>query len=84
MVKLVPVVKWRFEKLKLMFPVFVSSHNNQIMEQVLDFWFPNNQFQKFWFDQSVDETVKERFEPLLHMAESGELNSWLNEHDSKL
>ena len=42
--------------------------DNDISE-ILNFWFPNNAFQKFWFDQSVDEHIKINYSELLSNLE---------------
>ena len=41
---------------------------------ILEFWFPNDNFQKFWFDKSVDEVIKENFFDRLKYYESNEIN----------
>ena len=40
------------------------------MLKILDFWFPNNDFQKFWFDKSVDEYIKNNYYDILKTFES--------------
>ena len=37
--------------------------------QILNFWFHNNEFQKFWFDSSVDEYIKLSYSNLLSNLE---------------
>ena len=41
---------------------------------ILEFWFPNDNFQKFWFDKSVDEFIKENFYDKLKYYERNEIN----------
>ncbi len=33
---------------------------------ILSFWFPNKKFQAFWFDKSVDDIIRQKYELLLH------------------
>jgi tRNA(Ile)-lysidine synthetase-like protein len=33
---------------------------------ILSFWFPNIKFQAFWFDKSVDDIIRQKYELLLH------------------
>ena len=40
------------------------------MSKILDFWFPNNDFQNFWFDKSVDEYIKNNYYDILKTFES--------------
>ena len=42
--------------------------DNEI-NQILNFWFYNNEFQKFWFDTSVDEYIKLTYSDLLSNLE---------------
>ncbi|MBA43004.1 MAG: tRNA lysidine(34) synthetase TilS [Magnetococcales bacterium] len=35
--------------------------------EVLNYWFPSNGFQKFWFDGSVDSEIKSRFSKLVEL-----------------
>lgn len=54
-------------------------------QEVLDFWFPDISFQKFWFDGSVDREITTRFSSFLYQAEEGVLQSWANHNlQSKL
>ena len=39
--------------------------NNLQIESILNFWFPNNNFNKFWFDKSVDEKIYNEYYKLL-------------------
>lgn len=32
--------------------------------EVIKFWFPNNKFNDFWFDKSIDEVIRNRFNDL--------------------
>lgn len=47
---------------------------------VLDFWYPSEGFQKFWFsgkrDRRVDQDITHKFESYLNKLENGELESW--------
>ncbi len=38
--------------------------------EILDFWFPNDSYQEFWFDKSVDEIIKEKYLYILSQLES--------------
>lgn len=33
---------------------------------ILSFWFPNTKFQAFWFDKSVDDIIRKKYQTLLH------------------
>lgn len=33
---------------------------------ILSFWFPNIKFQAFWFDKSVDDIIRKKYQTLLH------------------
>jgi tRNA(Ile)-lysidine synthetase-like protein len=33
---------------------------------ILSFWFPNTKFQAFWFDKSVDDIIRKKYQLLLH------------------
>ena len=33
---------------------------------ILSFWFPNKKFQAFWFDKSVDNIIRKKYQTLLH------------------
>lgn len=33
---------------------------------ILSFWFPNTKFQAFWFDKSVDNIIRNKYQLLLH------------------
>jgi len=51
---------------------------------VLNYWFPNNRYQSFWFDGSVDGVIKEKYSETLVLAEQGNLDDWLDTNDGKL
>ena len=53
-------------------------------QRVLEFWFPNDQFQEFWFSNVLDHEIKIKFQNLLSQAEKGELDGWINESQSCL
>lgn len=53
-------------------------------QDVLSFWFPNTEFQDFWFSDIADHDIKIKFGDLLNRAEKGELDSWLESRDSTL
>ena len=44
------------------------------MGKVLDFWFPNSKYQRFWFhsDERFDELVREEFSELLNNLENSD------------
>ena len=35
------------------------------MEHIIDFWFPNNNFNKFWFDGTVDNYIIKNYKDIL-------------------
>jgi uncharacterized protein (DUF924 family) len=35
------------------------------MDDIIQFWFPNDKFQKFWFDKSKDEIIINKFNTIL-------------------
>ena len=39
------------------------------MDSILPFWFPNNNFNKFWFDGSKDEFIVEKYKQYLEKNE---------------
>jgi len=41
---------------------------------ILNFWFPDDNFQQFWFDKSVDNVIKENFFDKLKYYENTEIN----------
>jgi len=51
------------------------------MNEILKFWFPNNNFQKFWFDKSNDKLIIDKFSNLLKIegAKNIDLKSKNNE-----
>lgn len=51
---------------------------------ILNFWFPTNSYQDFWFDGSKDLEIKSKFSDLLKQAENDELDEWINNKDSLL
>ena len=40
------------------------------MNEILEFWFPNDNFQKFWFDKSKDKIITDKFSNLLKIEGS--------------
>lgn len=46
---------------------------------IIRFWFPNHQYQGFWFDGSKDYDIEMNFLETLKMAERGELDHWISE-----
>lgn len=51
---------------------------------ILAFWFPNKEFQDFWFSNTADHEIKIKFGDLLDRAEKGELTDWLDSSDSAI
>lgn len=51
---------------------------------VLDFWFPDESFQDFWFSNTTDHYIRLTFGNLLKDAEEGKLNHWMDKPESKL
>lgn len=50
------------------------------MDEIITFWFPNDQFQKFWFDKSIDKILIEKYSTILKIKENSKINiSELNE-----
>lgn len=39
------------------------------MTDVLNFWFPNDKFNKFWFDKSKDSMIKMEYNTILNFVE---------------
>lgn len=39
------------------------------MVNILEFWFPNDKFNKFWFDKSKDKYIKEKYSKILQVQE---------------
>ena len=39
------------------------------MTDVLNFWFPNDNFNKFWFDKSKDSMIKMEYDTILNFVE---------------
>ena len=39
------------------------------MMDVLNFWFPNDNFNKFWFDKSKDSMIKMEYDTILNFVE---------------
>jgi uncharacterized protein (DUF924 family) len=39
--------------------------NDKEIESILTFWFPNEKFNKFWFDKSIDNKIYEEYYNLL-------------------
>jgi len=40
------------------------------MDDIIPFWFPNDKFQKFWFDKSVDEYIIDKYTNILKNKEN--------------
>jgi len=38
------------------------------MDSILPFWFPNNNFNKFWFDKSKDDVIIKKYKTILENA----------------
>lgn len=55
-----------------------------IQDLILNFWFPNCNYQDFWFDQSRDEYIKHKFFKILEDAETGIYNDMTTTLDGKL
>ena len=43
--------------------------------EVLTFWFPDDKFQSFWFDKSVDDYITNNFSSLLNKYEKKKFNT---------
>jgi uncharacterized protein (DUF924 family) len=43
---------------------------------VLNFWYPTNKFQKWWFNTSMDDIIIQTFTELLKLAECKKLDEW--------
>lgn len=50
------------------------------MDTIIKFWFPNSNFQKFWFDKSKDEYITENYKSIL----LEELNKEIKLEDFKI
>ena len=44
------------------------------MNEILKFWFPNDNFQKFWFDKSNDKIIIEKFSNLMKIEGTKNIN----------
>ena len=44
------------------------------MDKIIKFWFPNNQFQNFWFDNTKDEYIINNFKDILENECSNNLD----------
>jgi tRNA(Ile)-lysidine synthetase-like protein len=51
---------------------------------ILDYWFPNEKYQAFWFDKTPDEYIKQNFSDLLQKAEEHQLDHWKESQDGLL
>ena len=51
------------------------------MNDLLNFWFPDNKFQKFWFSNKYDEFIKYNYEGLINYTK---LNITYNNPDELL
>lgn len=50
---------------------------SDISEKIINFWFPNNQYQKFWFDGSKDQEINELFgDTLIKMETEPNFDGW--------
>ena len=50
---------------------------------ILSFWFPNKKFQAFWFDKSVDDIIRKKYQILLHELME-DIDNIINDLDIKL
>ena len=50
---------------------------------ILLFWFPNIKFQAFWFDKSVDNIIRKKYQILLHEL-MGNIDNIINDLDIEL
>ena len=42
---------------------------------IINYWFPDDNYQEFWFDQSPDEYIKLNFYDLLNKEENGDFDN---------
>lgn len=72
--------------IKLNFIIAIFDKSNKMAENVLQFWFPNNDYQEFWFNGEKDHEIVHLFKDLFHiLSEQGELyNEWLLTPTSRL
>lgn len=54
----------------------MSSSDIPSFVDIIKFWFPNNQYQEFWFDGTKDYEIESLFSGTLKIAEKGELDFW--------
>jgi len=54
--------------------------NNEI-KSILNFWFPNEKFNKFWFDKSVDDKIYKEYYNLLNDTYNKIINNNLDNID---
>ena len=45
------------------------------MDSILSFWFPNSNFNKFWFDKSKDEIIIKRYKIILENSKIDNLSN---------
>jgi len=53
-------------------------------DNILNFWFPDNTFQDFWFTNAKDHDIRINYGNLLQDAEDGKLDNWVEYPESKL
>jgi tRNA(Ile)-lysidine synthetase-like protein len=51
---------------------------------LLEFWFPSEEYQDFWFDKSLDTEIIDKFSDLLLLAEQNKLEHWKETSDGNL
>lgn len=51
---------------------------------LLNFWFPTEEYQEFWFDKSLDTEIIDKFSNLLLLAEQDKLEHWKETPDGIL
>lgn len=56
----------------------MSSEDLTIIDKILSFWFPSNEYQDFWFNSTKDEIIIKDFKLILDKAELGEFKEWEN------
>ena len=52
---------------------------------ILDYWFPNDEFQKFWFSGKIDKEITDKFNDYINAFLDNKLEKWKTESfNSKL
>jgi tRNA(Ile)-lysidine synthetase-like protein len=50
--------------------------HKSMIKDIIEFWFPNQDYQKFWFDGSVDQLIIKKYNNILIQAENNMFKNW--------